>query len=335
MKREEALGEAPAFLDFQFRLSRAAKVHRPLLIIGERGTGKELAAARAHYLSPRWEAPLVALNCAALNTNLIETELFGHEAGAFTGAGKTKAGRFEKAHRGTLFLDEIGLVPLEVQEKILRVVEYGEYERVGGSTTLEADVRLIGATNADLPELCRQGKFKKDLLDRLSFEALFLPPLRRRREDILPLAQYFAVRMAGELGIPVPPFSAQAREQLLAYPWPGNIRELKNTVERGVYRSEGNEISHWAMDPFLNPFPQEEDSPSPSLAAPGEPDERGFDLEGAREALEKDYIDRALNRTRGSQIQAAALLGVSYDRFRGLLKKHDLKLNNPAEERPE
>jgi psp operon transcriptional activator len=254
MIREDALGRSPAFLEFQTNLSRAAKVNRPILIIGERGSGKELAAVRAHYLSQRWDAPLVTLNCAALNPNLIETELFGHEAGAFTGALRMKPGRFEMANSGSLFLDEIGLVPLETQEKILRVVEYGEYERVGGTQTLEANVRIIGATNADLGELCAQGRFKQDLLDRLSFEVLFLPPLRSRREDILLLAEHFAARMARELKTAVPVFSKTAVRQLLEYPWPGNIRELKNTVERAVYRCEGSEITGLSLDPFINPF---------------------------------------------------------------------------------
>ena len=173
------IGESDVFLDFQDRLSRVAKVDRSVLIIGERGSGKELAVQRIHYLSGRWQKNLVAVNCAALPSSLIESELFGYEQGAFTGATKTRKGRFEEAEGGTLFLDEIGLIPLEVQEKILRVVEYGTYERVGSSVTHECDVRIVGATNADLVELCREGKFKEDLLDRLSFEVLFLPPLQR------------------------------------------------------------------------------------------------------------------------------------------------------------
>ncbi|MDY0372447.1 MAG: sigma 54-interacting transcriptional regulator, partial [Sphaerochaetaceae bacterium] len=179
------LGESEVFLNFQQTLSRAAKVNRSVLVVGERGSGKELAAIRLHYLSPRWQHALVTVNCAALPPSLIETELFGYEAGAFTGATKTRKGRFEEAEGGTLFLDEIGLIPLEVQEKILRVVEYGTFERVGSSKTHESDVRIVGATNTNLLTLCAVGKFKEDLLDRLSFEVLFLPPLRARGDDII------------------------------------------------------------------------------------------------------------------------------------------------------
>ena len=163
----EALGESPVFMDFQQDLSRAARVDRPVLLVGERGTGKELAASRLHYLSSRWKEPYIPVNCAALPPALLESELFGHESGSFTGASKLRKGRFEEADGGTLFLDEIGLVPMEVQEKILRTVEYGRFSRVGSSREQEVNVRIIGATNADLPALCREGKFKEDLLDRL------------------------------------------------------------------------------------------------------------------------------------------------------------------------
>ena len=206
----EPLGQSNAFLDFQEMLSRAAKVDRPILLIGERGTGKELAAAKLHYLSQRWRGPLVALNCAALAPTLLESELFGHEEGAFTGANQRRTGRFEAATDGTLFLDEIAQIPTEVQEKILRVVEYGSFERVGSSRSIQVDARIIGATNADLPSLARQGRFKRDLLDRLSFDVLFVPPLRARGEDILLLANHFAARMAHELGWEaLPRFSPQ------------------------------------------------------------------------------------------------------------------------------
>jgi len=221
----EALGESEVFLDFQDRLSRVAKVERPVLIIGERGTGKELAARRVHYLSKRWQEPLVELNCAALASTLIESELFGHEAGAFTGAQRQRRGRFEMANGGTLFLDELGNIPLPVQEKILRVVEYGRFERVGGTEQISVDVRIVGATNADLATLADSGRFMRDLLDRLSFEVLYLPPLRARSEDILLLANHFAIRMAFELGrSQMPSFSDAVEAALEAYPWRGNVR---------------------------------------------------------------------------------------------------------------
>jgi psp operon transcriptional activator len=176
----EALGRSEAFLAFQERLASVAAVERPVLILGERGTGKELAARRLHYLSRRWNAPLVTLHCAALAPTLIEAELFGHEAGAFTGATTRRAGRFEVASGGTLALDEIGRIPFETQVKILRVVEYGDFERVGGSSPVHVDARIVGITNADLPALVREGRFLGDLLDRLSFEALVLPYLLSR-----------------------------------------------------------------------------------------------------------------------------------------------------------
>ena len=173
---EEALGQSEQFLEFQEKLSRVAPIDRPVLLIGERGTGKELAASRLHFLSNRWQGPLVALNCSALTPSLIESELFGYEKGAFTGADRRRSGRFETADKGTLFLDEIGSIPMEVQEKILRVVEYGTFEPVGSSRSIEVDVRIIAATNADLTALAEKDRFKRDLLDRLSFEALILPP---------------------------------------------------------------------------------------------------------------------------------------------------------------
>jgi transcriptional regulator of acetoin/glycerol metabolism len=177
---QDALGESEAFLSFMEHLSQAAKVDRPVLVIGERGTGKELAARRLHFLSSRWQAPLVTLNCAVLPATLIETELFGSEAGAYTGAQKLRAGRFETAHTGTLFLDEIGNMPLTAQEKLLRVVEYGTFERVGGSKPVNVDVRIVGATNKNLKREAEKGRFLRDLLDRLAFEVLKVPPLKER-----------------------------------------------------------------------------------------------------------------------------------------------------------
>ncbi|MBM3290666.1 MAG: AAA family ATPase, partial [Candidatus Hydrogenedentes bacterium] len=215
---QEALGQSEIFLTFQEQLSRVARVDRSVLLIGERGTGKELAASRLHFLSPRWQEPFVALNCAALASTLIESELFGHEEGAFTGAGRRRSGRFEAANQGTLFLDEIGNIPIETQEKILRVVEYGSFERVGSSRSIQVDARIIGATNMDLAEMAEHGHFMRDLLDRLSFEVLFIPPMRERRDDIMLLANHFAARMAYELDRPdVPQFTDRAVAKLEAH----------------------------------------------------------------------------------------------------------------------
>ena len=184
---QQLIGESPAFLEVLEHVSRVAPLNRPVLVIGERGTGKELIAARIHFLSGRWDYPFIKLNCAALAESLLETELFGHEAGSFTGAAKRRLGRFELANEGSLFLDELSSTSSAIQEKILRVIEYGDFERVGGSETIRTNVRIIGATNEDLPSLAETGKFRDDLLDRLAFDVITLPPLRERREDILPL----------------------------------------------------------------------------------------------------------------------------------------------------
>ena len=329
------IGESDVFLDFQDKLSKVAKVDRSVLIIGERGSGKELAVQRIHYLSARWQKNLVTVNCAALPASLIESELFGYEQGAFTGATKTRKGRFEEAEGGTLFLDEIGLIPLEVQEKILRVVEYGTYERVGSSVTHECDVRIVGATNADLPSLCKEGKFKEDLLDRLSFEVLFMPPLRERGDDIILLASYFASKMAMECGKPdLPTFSDEVVEKLMNYPWPGNVRELKNVIERSVYRSEEALITEVDFDPFKNPYEkkvnEEEVSegevtllPTVKAKSPTKLEELPLSEFGfAEEQLALIFLKRALIESGGNQKGAADLLGLTYDQFRGLYRKY-------------
>jgi psp operon transcriptional activator len=326
---QEGLGQSEAFLDFQERLSRVATVERPVLLIGERGTGKELAARRLHYLSPRWEGAFLTLNCAALSPALIESELFGHERGAFTGAQQRRIGRFEAAHRGTFFLDEIGSIPLAAQEKILRVVEYGSFERVGSSAPVEVDVRIVGATHADLRGMAREGRFKQDLLDRLAFEVLYLPPLRSRQGDILLLARHFAGRMALELGRrEVPVFSRAAEKDLARYPWPGNIRELKNVVERAVYLAEGDRITTIRFDPFDLPglpatrpdppstLPAEE---APAVPAAGPPSD--LPLTEAVAQLQLDRLKAALQATRFNQRRAATRLGLTYDQFRGLMRK--------------
>ena len=325
----EALGESEAFMDFQQKLSHAARVDRPVLLVGERGTGKELAAARLHYLSSRWKSPYIPVNCAALAPSLLESELFGHEAGAFTGASARRKGRFEEAHQGTLFLDEIGLVPMEVQEKILRTVEYGCFSRVGSSTEQEVDVRIIGATNADLPELCRQGKFKEDLLDRLSFEVLYLPPLRYRKSDIHVLARHFAMRMSRETGrMEVPVFSEKVHRLLEEYEWPGNVRELKNVVERAVYRAEGDVIDTIELVPFTNPYKLEDEDTGESELS--QKDFSRIPLKDFRDYMkqtEMGFLIRALEENRYSQKNAAQALNLTYDQFRGLYKKYQDELS--------
>ena len=249
------IGESASFLEMQEHVSLVAPLNKPVLIVGERGTGKELVAARLHFLSRRWEQTFLKINCAAVSETLLEAQLFGHEAGAFTGAVKQRKGFFERADGGTLFLDELANTELSVQEKILRVIEYGEFERLGGSETLSVDVRIVAATNEDLPELARQNRFKEDLLDRLAFDVITLPPLRERSEDILVLAEHFAVGMVKELGGErFSGFSDAVTASLLNYPWPGNIRELKNVIERAVYQNEEGVITNLVFNPFDSPY---------------------------------------------------------------------------------
>lgn len=333
------LGAAPAFAAVLDQVSRAAPLNRPVLVIGERGTGKELVAARLHFLSKRWDRPFVKLNCAALAESLLETELFGHEAGAFTGASRRHFGRFEMAHEGSLFLDELASASQRVQEKVLRVIEYGEFERVGGRETIRTSVRLIAATNLDLPSEAKAGRFREDLLDRLAFDVITLPPLRARREDILPLAEHFATRMSQELRRELfAGFSASAQQRLLDHPWPGNVRELRNVVERAVYRQDDieEEIDAISFDPFDSPFrPQSRAAgadpavPAPTAASsiPAEQPQRfawPMDLRAEIEKLEIERLDAAMQHARYNQRRTAELLGLSYHQLRGYLRKYKL-----------
>jgi psp operon transcriptional activator len=329
----EALGQSEVFLEFQESLSQVAPVNRPVLLLGERGTGKELAANRLHYLSKRWQGSFLTLNCSALSSSLIESELFGYEKGAFTGAAQRRVGRFEAADGGTLFLDEIGNVPMEVQEKILRVVEYNSFERVGSSESIEVDVRIIAATNADVKALIARNLFKEDLLDRLSFEVLVVPPLRERGEDILLLANYFAGRMAVELEREeMPQFSPQSVEALEAYHWPGNVRELKNVVERAVYRSQSLTISEIVFDPFSSPYRTQSpelktDDANPAKTSAITNDAMAGPLKEAVWGLKVKMLENALRQAKFNQKKAARTLGLTYHQFRGLYRQYK-KMNN-------
>jgi len=326
---QQLIGESPAFLEVLEHVSRVAPLNRPVLVIGERGTGKELIAARIHFLSGRWDYPFIKMNCAALAESLLETELFGHEAGSFTGAAKRRLGRFELANQGSLFLDELSSTSSGVQEKILRVIEYGEFERVGGSETIRTNVRIIGATNEDLPGLAEKGEFRADLLDRLAFDVITLPPLRRRPGDIMTLAEHFAVKMAGELGRDLfNGFSEKARNALMDYDWPGNVRELKNVVERAVYagHEEDQPISDIVFDPFESPWrpgykQAREESESPDL--PNEP----YDLKQCIQDEEVRRIKSALELCRFNQKKTAEFLGMTYHQLRGYLRKYELTEN--------
>ena len=349
-QQDNLLGQSNSFLEVLEHVSQVAQLDKPVLIIGERGTGKELIAARLHYLSSRWDQNYVKLNCAALNENLLESELFGHESGAFTGAGKRHEGRFERADGGTLFLDELANTSGLIQEKLLRVIEYGEFERVGGKSTIRVNTRLVCATNEDLPSLAEQGEFRSDLLDRLAFDVITLPPLRERRDDIMLLAESFAINMARDMQWELfSGFTRKAQETLLDYHWPGNIRELKNVVERSVYRAANPHIPvhDIILDPFVSPYrpnkqvktndrvsaqvknenaPQVISSTSelPAQAAQDKAIDFPCDLKTLSNQFEIDLINDALKYCQYNQRKTADVLGLTYHQLRGYLKKYNL-----------
>jgi len=370
-KQDNLLGQSNSFLEVLEQISQIAPLSKPVLIIGERGTGKELVAARLHYLSKRWEQSYLKLNCAALNENLLETELFGYDSGAFTGASKRHEGRFERADNGTLFLDEIANTSGLIQEKLLRVVEYGEFERVGGSRTITTDVRLVAATNEDLPSLAASGQFRADLLDRLAFDVITLPPLRERLDDILMLAEHFAITMARELEFELfSGFTEKAKRAMLEYSWPGNIRELKNVIERSVYRCNNPHlpVHDLIIDPFESPFrpnqrikthdrvhtsPAKEITDSTSdgnnnselgtniaetelstsiVSSVLVNTEFPQSLKSLSQNYEIDLIKSALAHCQYNQKKTAQALELTYHQLRGYLKKYNLLDGNDADE---
>jgi psp operon transcriptional activator len=343
--KKNLIGQSTSFLSVLDKVSKLAPIERPVLIVGERGTGKELIAQRLHYLSKRWDQPIISVNCATLSDGVIDSELFGHESGAFTGSKGRHIGRFERAENGTLFLDELATAPLAVQEKLLRVIEYGQYERVGGSSTLTANVRLICATNADLPQLAAQDKFRADLLDRIAFDVIHLPPLRERQEDILLLADYYGMKMCQELSLPLfLGFTQEIEQQLQNYRWPGNVRELKNVVERAIYQHYSNDqpIDQIQFDPFDAPWLS---TSSTNTASPTSSehdierlthhtsttranalidDQLPIDYKQWLEQCDIQWLNQAMSEAKYNQRNAAKLLGLSYHQLRGMLRKYQI-----------
>jgi len=330
----QLIGEAPAWLSAQEHVSRVAPLERPILVIGERGTGKELIGERLHFLSKRWEGPFVKVNCAALSEQLLDSELFGHERGAFTGATEQRKGRFELADGGTIFLDEIATASQQVQEKLLRIVEYGEFQRLGGSRVLSTNVRIVAATNADLPAMAERNDFRADLLDRLAFDVITLPPLRARPGDASLLADFFARRIAIEMAQDFPGFAPSAVAAIESHDWPGNVRELRNFAQRLAHRSmleapnEPVRFDPAALDPFASPWrpgAARKEAPVRS-AAPAEPALSArhgpVDFNAEISQMELRLIDEAMAVAQDHQGKAAEALGLTYHQFRGLLKKH-------------
>ncbi len=312
------LGQAPSLLEALERAAQVAPQETPVLLTGESGTGKELVAQAIHYASRRADGPCVAINCAALPEALIESELFGHERGAFTGADKQKPGRVELAAGGTLFLDEVGELAASVQAKLLRVLQEREFQRVGGTATLKADFRLIVATNRNLTDAMAHGQFREDLYYRLSVFPIHLPPLRERGEDVVLLAREFVHRLGERMGKGEPGLSGDARGLLLTHPWPGNIRELQNAIERALIVSDGGLIT---ADQLGLARPR---LPSGEASLPGVPTPSGVatqDAAATLQELERRAIADALAKAKGNKTAAAAALGLTRMRLYTKLKQ--------------
>jgi transcriptional regulator with GAF, ATPase, and Fis domain len=304
------IGRAPAFLALLEAARRVAPTDTTVLLTGESGTGKEVLARAIHQASPRADRAFVAVNCAALPETLVDSELFGHERGAFTGADRLKRGRFELASGGTLFLDEIGELSPAVQAKLLRVLQERQYERLGGTATLEADVRLVAATNRDLERAVAEGRFREDLYYRLAVFRIHLPPLRERSDDVLMLADHFVRHFGARMGKGDAGLSQEARHVLLAHAWPGNIRELQNAIERALILADGELIAASQLGIASPPAP----AAATATAAPAAETVREGGVQALAE-LERQMILDALKRSNGNKSHAAAALGLSRTRF--------------------
>ena len=311
-KRYQIIGSSPKLQQILQRAQTVAPIPRPALITGEPGTGKELVAAAIHYGSDRKDRPFVKVNCAAIADQLLESELFGHEKGAYTGATEARPGKFEAASGGTLFLDEIGNTTPEFQQNVLRAIEYSEIQRVGSATPIFVDVRVIAATNTDLETEIAEGRFRQDLYDRLRFEVLHMPPLRERREDIPALADYFVAQIVEEVpGLQKRNFSDAATERLMTYSWLGNVRELKFAAERAACVARGTEIESGDLPPEVS-----QQVPQSSESSDG--------FKSQVQSFEMSLLLRILNKVSWNQREAAKQLKLSYDQFRHLYRKYKL-----------
>jgi two-component system response regulator PilR (NtrC family) len=315
------IGRSESMLEVFKMIETVARTNSTILLTGESGTGKGLVAQAIHFNSLRREKPMVSLNCGALPENLLESELFGHMRGSFTGADTNKKGLLEVAERGTIFLDEIGEMSAVMQVKLLRVLQERRFRRVGGLEELQADIRVIAATNQDLTRLVAEGRFREDLYYRINVIPLTLPPLRERREDIPLLAEHFLAKYGEQMGKHIAGVSHDAMELLVAHDWPGNIRELENVIERAVALEATPTILADSLPPAIRG-----DVPSPVITGATEPlPESGFDLEAHVKQIERGYIAEALKRSGGVQVKAAELVGMSFRSFRYYVKKYNLR----------
>ena len=321
-KFSNIIGRSDAMLSVFQLIETIAPTGSTVLISGESGTGKELAARAIHFNSPRKERPFVALNCGALSETLLDSELFGHMKGSFTGADTNKKGLIEVAEKGSILLDEIGEMSPLVQVKLLRVLQERKYRRLGGTEEVDADIRVIAATNRDLSKMVAEGAFREDLFYRINVIPIRLPALRERTEDIPLLADHFVLRFAKEMGKTITGISGGAIACLQAYGWPGNIRELENAIERAVALERTPSI-------LVESLPEQVRGAAAAVTSATAPTENfpdnGFDLEQHVQHIEREYIAEALKRAGGVKVKAAELLGMSFRSFRYYMKKYDLK----------
>jgi two-component system, NtrC family, response regulator PilR len=315
---EELIGSSPAIAEVRGMIEKVARARTTVLVTGESGTGKEIVARTIHRRSSGAGQPFVAINCGAIPEGLIESELFGHEKGSFTGAAATKAGLFEVAGAGTLFLDEVGELPSAVQVKLLRALQERKIRRVGGSVDLAIAARIVAATNRDLGAEVARGGFREDLYYRLNVIQIRLPALRERRDDLPAFIAQFLERFAAEAGRPVPRLTAEAERLLRAYDYPGNVRELANVVERAVTLADGDVVDAGVLPPSVRGA-----TPPPASTAAELP-ESGLDLQGHLDAVERRLLERALARTGGVKTEAARLLSVTFRSLRYRLAKYGI-----------